>query len=103
MLDSVNSSGAGLSNKGNDNESQDNLGAADGNDDNYKAAGIDDDEDEEDGFLNMQRPTSWGELFSMIFKQNEERLLTLQNPDGLLYLTYLKQSALFFFISKFVF
>ena len=36
----------------------------------------------------------------MILKQNEERLLTLENPDGLLYLTYLKQSALVFLISK---
>lgn len=34
----------------------------------------------------------------MIAQQSEERLLSIQNPDGLLYLTYLKQSALLFIV-----
>lgn len=94
MLDSHNSSTGGASRGNESREDDDNFRAANGGQE------ADDDDADEEGFFNMQRPTSWGELFSMILKQNEERLLTLQNPDGLLYLTYLKQSALVFLISK---
>ena len=37
----------------------------------------------------------------MVMKQNEERLLLNQNPDGLLYLTFLRQSGFFFFLCKY--
>ena len=73
-------------------------------DNNYVDAsgvnGADDEDVDEEGFFNMRKPTSWCDCLCMMLQQNEERLLMIQNPDGLLYLTYLKQSGLFFFIRK---
>jgi hypothetical protein len=57
-------------------------------------------EDAEDDFFNVKKPTSWCECISMVLYQSEDRLLLLQNPDGLLYLTFLKQSGFLFLICK---
>ena len=71
-------------------------------DDNFVGVN-DDDAEEDDDFFSIRKPTSWGECISMVFKQDEERLLMNQNPDGLLYLTFLKQSGFVFLFSKSLF
>ena len=93
MQDTLLNNSSGIIGKG--NESQD--------DDNYRMVNdVENDSNDggEDGFFNMQRPTSWWDCITMIAQQSEERLLSIQNPDGLLYLTYLKQSALLFIVCK---
>ena len=76
------------------------LGKNDDDDDNYVGVNDDDAEEEDDDFFTIKKPTSWTECISMVFKQDEERLLLNQNPDGLLYLTFLKQSGFVFLFSK---
>lgn len=66
-------------------------------DDNYQEA-MEGDEDEDD--VDFKKPTSWSECLSMLWSLNEERLLMIQNPDGLLYLTFLKSAGLIFSIRK---
>lgn len=68
------------------------------NDDDFNAVNDSrSDENEDDDFFTISKPSSWWECITMIFTQSEERLLMLQNPDGLLYLTFLKQSGILFF------
>ena len=62
---------------------------------NANGDGGDDDNDIEDmeGFFSLRKPNSWCEALSMTFTLSEEKLLMIQNPDGLLYLTFLKKSG----------
>lgn len=64
-------------------------------DDNYVCAPDDEgrseeDDGDEDDYFYISKPKSWCECITMLFSQNEDRLLMIQNPDGLLYLTFLK-------------
>ena len=54
---------------------------------------------DDDGFI--KKPASWSECLSMLCSQKEERHLKIQNPDGLLYLTFLYQSGMLFFVCKY--
>ena len=78
-------------------------------DDNFQIPVINDDDDDDDqneeedfdddGFI--KKPASWSECLSMLCSQKEERHLKIQNPDGLLYLTFLHQSGMLFLVCKY--
>lgn len=73
-------------------------------DDNFIGAnddeGDEEEEDDADDFFNVTKPTSWYECLHMVISKDEERLLMLQNPDGLLYLTFLKKAGFLFLYRK---
>ena len=84
MQDTIN-----LSGRYNEGDTDDNfmLPQAQG-DDEEDDDQIEDDDFDLDGF--MKKPNSWSECLGMLCSQKEDRLLKIQNPDGLLYLTFLK-------------
>jgi len=57
--------------------------------------------DEDDSYFNLKRPESWSECRSIIWNKSEERILKMQNPDGLLYLSYLKYCGQLFSLFTF--
>ena len=56
--------------------------------------------DEDDSYFNLKRPESWSECRSILWNKSEERILKMQNPDGLLYLSYLKYCGQLFSLCK---
>ena len=55
---------------------------------------------EEESYFNLKRPQTWCECFSILWKKPEEKVLLVQNPDGLLYLSYLKYCGQLFSLCK---
>lgn len=51
----------------------------------------------------MQRPHNWAECIKILLFSNIKSFFQLSNPDGYLYLIYLKTAAVLFALSKFVF
>lgn len=51
----------------------------------------------------LERPKSYKELFALLWEIDESRLLPLKNPDGFLYLQYLRLATIIFSICTFFF
>ena len=58
------------------------------------------DKNDDDSYFNLKRPESWSECLSIIWRKSEDKVLKMQNPDGLLYLSYLKYSGQLFSLRK---
>ena len=95
FMDSINNSGTGKCRFTYVNDLINFLARETEEDDNYVCAPDDEgrseeDDGDEDDYFYISKPKSWCECITMLFSQNEDRLLMIQNPDGLLYLTFLK-------------
>jgi hypothetical protein len=48
----------------------------------------------------LKRPHGWGECISAVLKADIKRFFQLSNPDGYLYLLFLKTASVIFLICK---
>ena len=58
-------------------------------------------ENDDDSYFNLKKPESWSDCRSIIWNKSEEKVLKMQNPDGLLYLSYLKYCGQLFSLCKY--
>lgn len=57
-------------------------------------------DEEENSYFNLKKPQSWSDCIHILWTKPEDKVLLVQNPDGLLYLSYLKYCGQLFSLCK---